>query len=541
VGIFNVRKRKNKKFLGIWGEGEPKLISSPTYLFSVLDSVQANQLLADTDFKLIYANPKAIETLRTIEDEIKKEFGVNLDQIVGNSIHQFHKNPDKIEKILKDPRALPHEAEFTFGGVILKASINGVFLPNGDIGGYVVNWENMTERKKTESEVARILSMVENAPVNIMFADKDANITYMNPASKNTLKGIQQHLPISADKMIGQTIDIFHKNPSHQRKIISDPRNLPHRAEIMVGPEILDLLVSPILDDNNEYLGPMVTWEVITEKRKLEQATQEIVQELGISSSTLSASAEELSVVSGNMISNMKETATQTSVVSSTSQEVSGNINSVAAGMEEMGASIKEIAQNSSKAAEIASRAVTEAQSTNEIVSKLGISSAEIGEVVKVINSIAEQTNLLALNATIEAARAGESGKGFAVVANEVKELAKETAKATEDISKKIETIQGDTTKAVKAINEITDIINQVNDISSTIASAVEEQTATTSEIGRSVTEAARGGTEINENINAVASTAQSATEQTGDLQTALSDLSNMASNLERFVQSLKK
>jgi methyl-accepting chemotaxis protein len=135
--------------------------------------------------------------------------------------------------------------------------------------------------------VARILSMVENAPVNIMFVDKDANIVYMNPSSKNTLQSIQQHLPITPDQMIGHTIDVFHKNPAHQRKIIGDSRNLPHRAKIVVGPKILDLLVSPVLDSNNEYLGPMVTWEVITTKKKTEENVKEIIKELGVNSSSL--------------------------------------------------------------------------------------------------------------------------------------------------------------------------------------------------------------------------------------------------------------
>ena len=146
---------------------------------------------------------------------------------------------------------------------------------------------------------------------------------------------------------------------------------------------------------------------------------------------------------------------------------------------------------------------------TNATVAKLGESSAEIGNVIKVITSIAQQTNLLALNATIEAARAGEAGKGFAVVANEVKELAKQTAKATEDISRKIEAIQNDTKGAVEAIAQIGKIINQINDIQNTIASAVEEQTATTGEISRNVAEAAKGSNEIAQNITGVAQAAQ--------------------------------
>jgi methyl-accepting chemotaxis protein len=406
---------------------------------------------------------------------------------------------------------------------------------SGDLGSAIGSM--VKNLRQTTGEAARVVSMMQNAPINMIYADANFNIQYMNPASDKTLRTLQQHLPVQVDQIVGGSIDVFHKNPAHQRKILGDPKNLPHRAEIQVGPE---LLASAIYDNNNNYLGPMITWEVVTAKKQQEQNIKRTIDELSINSSSLSASAEELSAVSGSMSANAEETAAQANVVNLTSSEVSDNINTVAAGMEEMSLSIKEISENSSQAAQIAGTAVTEAQKTNEIVSKLGVSSAEIGEVIKVINSIAEQTNLLALNATIEAARAGEAGKGFAVVANEVKELAKETAKATEDISKKIETIQNDTGKAVKAIGEISNIINEVNDISATIASAVEEQTATTSEISRSIGEAARGGTEITENVAGVATAAASTTQQIGDLQTASADLSKMAGDLEMLVQSLK-
>src|SRR5439155_15096531 len=176
-------------------------------------------------------------------------------------------------------------------------------------------------------------------------------------------------------------------------------------------------------------------------------------------------------------------------VASAAAEQVSRNVTTVSTAAEEMGASIKEIAKNANEAARIATSAVKVAERTNTTVAKLGESSAEIGNVVKVITSIAQQTNLLALNATIEAARAGEAGKGFAVVANEVKELAKQTAKATEDIGRKIVAIQTDTKGAVEAIGRIGAIINQIHDLQNTVASAVEEQTATTNEIGRNVSE----------------------------------------------------
>ena len=251
---------------------------------------------------------------------------------------------------------------------------------------------------------------------------------------------------------------------------------------------------------------------------------------------SLANSAEELSSVSQQMSANAEETSAQANVVSAAAEQVSKNVQTVATGAEEMSASIKEIAKNAADAAKVATSAVTVAAETNTTVSKLGESSAEIGKVIKVITSIAQQTNLLALNATIEAARAGEAGKGFAVVANEVKELAKETAKATEDISQKIEAIQGDTKGAVEAIHEISSIINKINDIQTTIASAVEEQTATTNEIGRNVGEAAKGSNEIAQNITGVAQAAQSTTSGANDTQGAAGELARMASELQGLV-----
>src|SRR5579872_2030708 len=254
----------------------------------------------------------------------------------------------------------------------------------------------------------------------------------------------------------------------------------------------------------------------------------------------VAGASEELSSTSQQITANSEETSAQAKVVSDATQQVSQNLQTVATGAEEMGSTIKEIAKNATEAAKVATAAVKVAENTTATVTKLGESSNEIGQVVKVITSIAQQTNLLALNATIEAARAGEAGKGFAVVANEVKELAKETAKATEDISRKIEAIQADTMAAVNAIASISGVIHHINDISNIIATAVEEQNATTNEMSRNLNEASSSSSEITSNIAGVAAAAQSTTRGAGNTQKAAQELVQMSTQLRRLVEQFK-
>jgi len=280
--------------------------------------------------------------------------------------------------------------------------------------------------------------------------------------------------------------------------------------------------------------------DLTTAINKMNGSLKRMILAITENSMHVAAASEELSSTSQQITANSEETSAQAKVVSNATVQVSQNLQTVATGAEEMGASIKEIAKNASEAAKIATSAVRVAESTTATVSKLGESSNEIGQVIKVITSIAQQTNLLALNATIEAARAGEAGKGFAVVANEVKELAKETAKATEDISRKIEAIQTDTKAAVDAIASISEVINQVNGISNTIATAVEEQNATTNEMARNVSEAAHGSGEITSNIAGVAQAAESTSRGAGDTQKAAQQLVETSAELRRLVEQFK-
>ncbi|MGJ5672518.1 MAG: methyl-accepting chemotaxis protein [Nostochopsis sp.] len=264
------------------------------------------------------------------------------------------------------------------------------------------------------------------------------------------------------------------------------------------------------------------------------------IRQMADVATAVASSSEELTAVSNEMTDNAKQTAEQATSASASAEQVNQNTSTVVTAVEEMNASIREIAKTVAQGAQVTTEAVKAADRTNQTIDKLGQSSVEIGKVIKVITSIAGQTNLLALNATIEAARAGDAGRGFAVVANEVKELAKQTANATEDISQRIEAIQTDTKSAVAALAQITDIINQINDLQSTIASAVEEQTVTTNEIARNIAEAAKGTSDIAKNIGFVALNAQSTTTGASNTSQAATELARMAANLQKAVNQFK-
>ena len=635
------------------------------------------------------------------------------------------------------------------------------------------------EPAKQEFEI-EAQAMVDLSPINTMLADKDGNLLYMNESSFKTLKTLEQYLPAPVDQLVGKSIDIFHKNPSYQRKIIGDANNLPHRATIQLGPEKLDLLVSAISSSDGAYVGPMVTWEVVTEKLRIENEvkaksglltaidssmaviefgldgiitdananflntlgytleevkgkhhrifveksyaasqdyidfwaklnrgefdageykrvakdgsdvwisasynpiigdngkpekvvkyasdisaqklkdqellalskTQAVISfeldgtitdandnflntlgytldelkgkhhrmfceksytdsqdyrdfwdklgrgqfvagefkrlakngdEVWINASynpvydlsgkpykvvkyaiditqqkqewfhlvkTLTGTAGDLTQASGSLqeVANSlsagaEETTAQANTASAASEQVNAGVQTVATNMEEMTAAIKEITKTTNESSSVSNEAFKMAQDTNTIISQLGDSSMDIGNVIKVISSIAQQTNLLALNATIEAARAGEAGKGFAVVANEVKELAKQTAKATEEITSKIENIQNDTKGAVGAIENITKAIEQINSYANNIAASVEEQAATTGEVSRIVVESAEGVKQINENIAQVSEAAASTGKNAISAQDSASNLGELAKSLEELIAKLQ-
>ena len=338
------------------------LTNKLSYVKAVLDSLQANVFVADTKFTMVYANPKAMKTMAGFHHVVKETFDVEMDEMVGDSIHRFHHNPARVEAILGDVSKLPHTATFNFGSVTLETEINAV--KDGDeVVGYAVVWVDAT------------------------------------------------------------------------------------------------------LDESIRNAATVTATTLIDLGSELDQLTRQLEGQATITAEGAATAA---------------------------------------AAVEEMSASVQEISNSASQAVTVAREAVDAAANATDRVTQLNSSSQEIGMVVKLITQIAEQTNLLALNATIEAARAGDAGRGFAVVAGEVKELARETAEATQRITAMIDALQGDSTHVSTALNAITDLIHQISDAQTSIAGAVEEQSATTNEISRSVNDVAGTADVTNADLRAV-------------------------------------
>ena len=498
-------------------------------MMQMVEKSPINTMLATPEGLLIYMNEASQKTLKTLEQYLPDR----VENLVDHSIDWFHKDPATQRKIIADPSNLPHRSTIDVGPEKLDLLVSPIVSAEGTYLGPMVTWDVVTEQLKQRREMTRMMQMVEKSPINTMMATPDGTLMYLNESAKRTLKGLEQYLPDRVENLEGRSIDMFHKNPEVQRRIIGDPRNLPHATNIDLGPEKLQLNISAINDDDGSYIGPMVTWEVITDRYAL-------VDVLTTSSDELADSATSLIAVSGSLTASAEETAAQANTASTASEEINAGVQTVASNMEEMVAAIKEITQTTNEASSMSNDAMKMAKSTNEIIGQLGESSMDIGNVIKVISSIAQQTNLLALNATIEAARAGEAGKGFAVVANEVKELAKQTAKATADITKKIEAIQGDSKNAVTAIGEISDAIEKVNGYAGNIAASVEEQAATTNEVTRIVTEAAEGVKQINENITQVSEAAGNTGKDATNAQESSRNLEKIAEKLKGYIEKIE-
>jgi methyl-accepting chemotaxis protein len=486
------------------------------------------------DGTILHANENFLKTFGyTLEDIKGRHHGIFVDAAHRDSAEYKHFWQELNEGKFKvtETKRLGKDGK----PIWVQCSYNPILDVNGKPFKVVNFATNITGRKRSEEAISQVQAIIE---FNLDGSVLTANDLFLRTMgyTLDEIKG--RHHSMFVDATYRESADYrqFWRDLNDGKFQAADYKHIAKG-----GKEVwLQAIYNPIFDADGKVFKVIKNAIDITARKRAEENLRVTINTVSTNAQALASSSEELTAVSQQMSSNSEETATQSNVVAAASEQVSKNVATVATSAEEMSASAKEIAKNATEAAKVATQAVKVASATNLTVAKLGESSIEIGKVIKVITSIAQQTNLLALNATIEAARAGEAGKGFAVVANEVKELAKQTASATEDISGKIEAIQNDTKAAVGAIDQIGKIINQINDIQNTIASAVEEQTATTNEIARNAAEAAKGSTEISRNIASVSTAAKNTTQGANNTLTAATELARLAAELKKVVEQQK-
>jgi len=490
----------------------------------------------------------------------------------------------------------------------IQASYNPILDGKGNPTKVVKYATEITALVKQRNQAFKLGQLVDKSEGAVMMIDRDFVITYANETTVTMLNKYADTFKkvwptFDPANVMGSCIDMFHKDPSHQRKLLSDPSNLPYKTDIQVGPLTFALLVTAQTDSEGNYIGNALEWKNVTEERsrvareikvaefqeseveklsfvmaeiangdltqnyevaEAEEDTQstwstfndiatqvnkmcanlrEVMTLMRDNAGTLATSSEELTGTAGKLETGASDTMSQSATVSSAAEEMSinmknmaasttqmtSNVQSVSSAIEEMTDSISEIAKNAEQASSVANNAANLAESSNETIGQLGSAADEIGKVIEVIQDIAEQTNLLALNATIEAARAGDAGKGFAVVATEVKELAKQTADATEDIRSRITGIQGSTQEVVQSIDEISKVIAEVNSVSTTIAAAVEEQSVTTKEIAKNVAQTSEAASTISTGVAESASASEEITRSITEVDSAAKSTASAA------------
>jgi methyl-accepting chemotaxis protein len=517
---------------------------------AALNAAATNVLVADKDFNLIYANRKSLETLRVLEPVLQKQFGIRVDQLIGLNIDRLHKDPAHQRRLVTQLGDRQHQATIKLGDELLDLSVSALHDEKGAFNGAVVNWELVTKSRRQEFEAKRAQDAVDVVGTNVLIADADFRIVYGNKKSLETLRKLEpvlmEKFGVRADQIMGISMDRFHRDPSHQRRLLGSLRDRTHTAEFPLGNEVLSLTATGLFDAKGNFAGAIVNWELVTQQRHMElevkrkgQAEAEAAAQLRDRVNRLlelvnTAANGDLTVhveATGddplskltqgvgrmikdlrNIIIQLKEGAEQFSqnagTISATSSNLSESSQTNAATVEEMtasvgqlGESIKLIAQNAGSANSIATETSARATSGGEAVQRsvsamkeISKSSEQIGEIIQVISEIASQTNLLALNAAIEAARAGEHGLGFAVVADEVRKLAERSSEAAKQITTLIRESTQRVSEGTKlseetgtALKQIIEGVQRTADSIAQIATATDQQSATAQEVTRAI------------------------------------------------------
>ncbi|MDY3559053.1 methyl-accepting chemotaxis protein [Gemmata sp. JC673] len=431
------------------------------------------------------------------------------------------------------------------------------------------------------TRMAQLGALVEQSPLNVMFADRDCTIRYANRATVQTLRRLEQYLPVKADGLVGKSIDIFHKRPEHQRRLLADPSTVPPKTLIQVGPETLELCVSPVFDQERAHLGTMVSWSIVTERIALEKQVKESTERERAAAAELEHKMSSIMAVvsalaDGNFTSSVPDLGTDdvgrmaqelnkaivsvrtalqgvrevaeqladaSGQLSAASEEISTGAQQQAGSLEETASTLQEITSTVRRSADSAQQARQLASGSKEVAEKGGSvvssavgamgeineSSKKIAEIITTIDEIAFQTNLLALNAAVEAARAGEQGRGFAVVATEVRNLAQRSATAAKEIKSLIQ-------DSVKKVDTGTELVNKSGDTLAEIVTSVKRVTDIVTEIAAASREQSTGIEQVNKAVAQMDTVTQRNASQTEEMSATAQTLTDQAAQLRDLV-----
>jgi len=544
-----------------------------------IDGSQTAVMMVDRDLVVTYANDETVSLMQNYASELASIYpGFNPDNLIGSSIDIFHKTPEMQHRLLANPENLPHDADIQLGPLTFHIHVTAITDLDGNYIGNTLEWADVTELRKKEIEVSRLTSAVSGATANLMLCDEELRITYANPSVVAMLASrkdaLQRHFPgFDPDNLIGQCIDQFHKNPHHQRALLSNMNALPAKAEISVAGLYFEVNATAVVSPEGDYMGNMVEWKDITEQKDAELQIDQLVKsaiagnvdkridtsvysgfmrslgdginemldavvaplkegigvmrgladgdlthtmdgeykgEFAVLSESINTTVNNLSEIVNNIIISSQEIESASGEISQgnidlsqRTEEQASSLEETASSMEELTGTVRQNADNAQQANKLASTARTEAENGGEVVGKaveamseINSASKKISDIIGVIDEIAFQTNLLALNAAVEAARAGEQGRGFAVVAAEVRNLAQRSASAAKEIkgliNDSVEKVNHGTElvdSSGKSLEEIVTSVKKVNDIIAEIASASQEQASGIDQVNKAITQ----------------------------------------------------
>jgi methyl-accepting chemotaxis protein len=548
-------------------------------LRSAVGGAMQAMMMIDRDFNITYVNQATTNLLTKHEATLRSVYpGFDASNMVGQNIDIFHKNPAHQRQMLSTPQHLPYRTDIQIADLTFQLNVSATMDQEGNYIGNTLEWDDVTETRHKEMEVARLQSAVDGAQANLMICDMDLIITYANPAVVKMLSGradkLRQIFPgFDPNNLVGQCIDQFHKNPAHQRQLLVNPSLLPFQSEIEVGGLEFALNATAVVDHQGNMMGAMVEWRDITEQKDAERQIQTLIENavqgqldaridseqyegfmkglgqgvndlmdavvnpiresqrvikalsegnltekmqgqydgefadlrdaINSTTETLADMVDQIVQGAETILTSADEIARGNADLSQRTEEQASSLEETASSMEEMTSTVRQNADNAREANQLASAARDQAEKGGEVVQRaveamgeINTSSKKIADIIGVIDEIAFQTNLLALNAAVEAARAGEQGKGFAVVAGEVRNLAQRSAGAAKEIkgliNDSVERVD-DGSRLVgesgKTLEEIVNAVKKVSDIIAEIAAAGMEQSAGIEEVNKAVTQ----------------------------------------------------